>query len=725
MNKRLLILTLALISCGIVAQAQNSFAILVDSETYRHCKDEIEDYRESVANGGLDAFIIEKKWECPEEIKDTLIHFYNTRSLEGTVFVGDIPIPMIRQGQHFTSAFKMDEDSKYHAMRDTSVPSDRFYDDFNLKFQFVGRDSVETHFYYYNLAADSPQRIECDIYSGRIKPSSDRGDKYEELSRYLKKVVRLKKETNYLDKVTSYTGDGSFSNSLVAWKEETITLKEQMPQIYETGDGAKFMIFAMYPYMKEHIVAEIQRDDLDYIMFHEHGVPERQYITGIPLADDMNSFYEIGKLHARNQYRRLLRRGRTREEAIASMQKSYSVDTTWYVNAMEPEVLKADSLQDVRMGIVLDDIHRIKPNVRIALFDACYNGDFRESDCIANRYIMSGGNSVVSLGNSVNVLQDKSSADLMGMLSLGYNVGQWQQQINILESHVIGDPTFAFAPSYKMERPDLKNTSIKYWKKYLDKRYPCDVQALALSKLFNLQYNDMSDLLLETYRQSDYYMLRLMCMNLSAHYYDENYIHLLKESLDDPYEYIRRKGVYYASKVGREDLIQCIVDMYFREYNSKRVAFNMNYAASHFPGHSFVEAFDKTLAEIDYIFNKEDFKKTADKVFQSAISIRDMTQEDLKDKSKSPERRGAYVGGMRNMPYAHMAEDLLNIVTDNNEDEKLRTKCAEVLGWYVRAHNRGMIVEKLQGFLESSQKAPEKVENEIVKTINRLKAYMR
>ena len=279
MNKRLLILTLALISCGIVAQAQNSFAILVDSETYRHCKDEIEDYRESVANGGLDAFIIEKKWECPEEIKDTLIHFYNTRSLEGTVFVGDIPIPMIRQGQHFTSAFKMDEDSKYHAMRDTSVPSDRFYDDFNLKFQFVGRDSVETHFYYYNLAADSPQRIECDIYSGRIKPSSDRGDKYEELSRYLKKVVRLKKETNYLDKVTSYTGDGSFSNSLVAWKEETITLKEQMPQIYETGDGAKFMIFAMYPYMTRCfegvviIIIHIERCDNNRII-DSHKVNE-------------------------------------------------------------------------------------------------------------------------------------------------------------------------------------------------------------------------------------------------------------------------------------------------------------------------------------------------------------------------------------------------------------------------------------------------------------------
>ena len=140
-------LALAAFATATLAQALNSFAIVVDSETYRHCKNEIEDYRESVANGGLDAFILEKEWACPDEIKDTLIYFYNSRNLEGAVFVGDIPIPMIRQGQHFTSAFKMDENSKYFQKRDTSVPSDRFYDDFDLKFKFDGRDSVETNFF--------------------------------------------------------------------------------------------------------------------------------------------------------------------------------------------------------------------------------------------------------------------------------------------------------------------------------------------------------------------------------------------------------------------------------------------------------------------------------------------------------------------------------------------------------------------------------------------------
>lgn len=56
---------------------------------------------------------------------------------------------------------------------DSSVPSDRFYDDFDLKFDYLGQDTTSALFFYYNLAADSPQALCCDIYTGRIKPLED------------------------------------------------------------------------------------------------------------------------------------------------------------------------------------------------------------------------------------------------------------------------------------------------------------------------------------------------------------------------------------------------------------------------------------------------------------------------------------------------------------------------------------------------------------------------
>lgn len=723
MKKRLITLAITALTVSAVAEAQNSFAIVVDSESYRHCKNEIEDYRESVSNGGLDAFVLEKDWSCPEEIKDTLIHFYNTRKLEGAVFVGDIPIPMIRQAQHLTSAFKMNEAA--YPIRETSVPSDRFYDDFDLKFNFIKQDSEEPNLYYYNLSCESPQMIACDIYSGRIRPSSDRCDKYEELSKYLRKVVRLKKEKNTLDKITSYTGDGSFSNSLVAWKDETITLGEQMPQVFATGDGAKFYAWAMYPFIKDTMIEEIQRKDLDMVFFHEHGMPERQYLTGSPIAEDMDSFYEMGKFYARENFRRLIKRGRSHAEAVSYMQANYGVDTSWFIDAFTPEMMKADSIADMKTGIVLDDIAAANPNVTMALFDACYNGAFHETDCVANRYIMSDGNTVVCFANSVNVLQDKSSSDLMGMLSYGYSAGQWQQQVHILESHVIGDPTFAFASTCGFEKPDLTNKSVKYWKKYLDSKYPCDIQGLALHKLFNLEYEGMSDLLLDTYMKSDYYMVRLQCLHLLAHYFDGNYSNLLKVALDDPYEFIRRKAAYFTGKVGNPESAADLAKMYLNEYNSLRVAFNIGCNGGYFAEDSFVTEFRKVLAETDFIYDKEAFGAETERTFNSGVKVREMTRKCIEDKTMSTSNRISYINGMRNCPYPLLAEGLVSVITDGQEDETLRVKCAEVLGWFVRANNRDMIVEKLQSYLDSGAEMPAAVRNEVVKTNGRLKAYMR
>ena len=81
----------------------------------------------------------------------------------------------------------------------------------------------------------------------------------------------------------------------------------------------------------------------------------------------------------------------------------------------------------------------------MVIFDACYNADFREDDCMATRYILTeGSGTIVSFGNSVNVLQDKSSSDLLGLMAVGCRIGEWARMVNILESHIIGDPTFRF-----------------------------------------------------------------------------------------------------------------------------------------------------------------------------------------------------------------------------------------------------------------------------------------
>ena len=67
-------------------------------------------------------------------------------------------------------------------------------------------------------------------------------------------------------------------------------------------------------------------------------------------------------------------------------------------------------------------------NSRMVIFDACYNGDFREKDYIAGRYIMSEGKCVTTFANSVNVLQDKMANEMLGLLGMGADVYKRQLQ---------------------------------------------------------------------------------------------------------------------------------------------------------------------------------------------------------------------------------------------------------------------------------------------------------
>jgi len=721
--KRIAIVVAAFLGVAPFVSARNSFGIIVDEITLKKCGQQLESYRKSIVDDGLDAYIIAAEWETPEQVKDSIKHYYDSKRLEGVVFVGDVPVAMIQGAQHMTSAFKMDENlwPKFSA----SVPSDRFYDDFDLKFNFEGSDSVKTGFFYYRLAPESPQEIHCDIYSARMKPSSDWGDKYAELSAYLEKLVRIKKEKNKLDKFFSYTGDGSFSNSLIAWKDETVTIGEQMPDTKKSADGVRFYAFAMTDYPKDVILKEIARDDLDFAFFHEHGVPERQYLSGTVPASDIDEYKAMIDLRIRERIDRAKRRGKGMENIKEDI-AAFGLDSSWFVNNLNcsDSVRVADSLLDAHTGIMLPDIQSVKPNVRMVSFDACYNGDFRESDCIAARYIYAGGKCVVAIGNTVNVLQDKSSSDLLGMMACGYRAGEWMKETNILESHIHGDPTFHFESSFAFANPDLKNTDIKYWKKYLNDKYPCDIQGLALHKLFNLNCSGLSKILLDTFRSSKYYMLRLQCMHLAAYYNDGTYPELLKLAADDPYEFIRRKACFYMGKVGTEEMAEALAKVYLKEYNSLRVAFNITMQSGHFPDSLFIKVLNREIDKADWLYDKEAFRKEVMDRCSGPVGIIEYSLDGIYNKKRRVEGRFGIINGMRNNPYTFLAKDLLKLMNDKEEAELLRIEAAEVLGWYSRAWNRTDIIAELEK-ARAVAELPEKVDAEALKTINRLKEYTR
>jgi len=116
-----------------ISQHPTSFAIITDSKTFEKSKEAIYNYRDALESDGLSTYIISSSWTSPDEVKKEIAILYEAhKNLEGLVLVGDIPIVLIRNAQHLTTAFKMNEDK--FPFPQSSVPSDRFYDDLHLSF---------------------------------------------------------------------------------------------------------------------------------------------------------------------------------------------------------------------------------------------------------------------------------------------------------------------------------------------------------------------------------------------------------------------------------------------------------------------------------------------------------------------------------------------------------------------------------------------------------------
>ncbi|MBO8428325.1 MAG: hypothetical protein IAC68_00115 [Bacteroidetes bacterium] len=68
---------------------------------------------------------------------------------------------------------------------------------------------------------------------------------------------------------------------------------------------------------------------------------------------------------------------------------------------------------------------KLEPSPRVTIFNACYNGSFHEPGYVAGYHIFNDGRTVVTQGNTVNVLQDKWAEQLIGLLYMGARIGFW------------------------------------------------------------------------------------------------------------------------------------------------------------------------------------------------------------------------------------------------------------------------------------------------------------
>jgi len=725
MNKLKLLFSALLLFVGIIViHAQTrTVALVVDQMTYDKARTEIHLYADAIRSDGLVVQILARNWERPCEIREELKRLYQDRTapLEGAVLIGCIPIPMIRNAQHLTTAFKMGQERPWHL---SSVPSDRFYDDFNLKFDYIKQDSINPLLHYYSLRWDSPQRISTNIYSARIKaPTTDEDrNKHEHIRFFLRKAVDTRNNKRQMEYVFVYVGNGYNSDCMIARFDEKIALREQFPFLANTRNNLTYLKFNFENVVKSHFVAGIQNPRYDIAIIHHHGYAEEQIISNISLPATVDLQIEHIKRTLRSRVRRDHRRGGDTTTIKQNLINQFGVPASWVEGAFDPEIMRSDSVLDALRFVNIDDLRNMSTMPRFVMFDACFNGSFHLDDYVAARYIFGEGKTVVTLGNSVNSLQDRWANDLLGLFNLGVSAGNIFRNVMTLELHLMGDPTFRFVSAdqrYVNLNADivLRANDMAFWRTLLNSSKHADAQGLAM-KMLHKNNAISSDELMTILETSPLGVVRMQALFLLIQNVDDNFIPALKLSLNDDYELVRRIATLHAVMSGSPELVQPLVCIAVESGGQgRRVRWQSN---------RFINLYHDKDVLLEALNNcNHQWDPSILPSWEQALTRREAAirndHANLFCNEGNERTKIFYLRSLRNNPDPRSIPVLFRFIDEQKDiNPRLAIIAAEALGWYNFSYRRPEIIAQAEEMLPTIQN--QEVFNELQKTINRLTA---
>ena len=730
------------------SKAGNAFAIVIDNATFEACKPQVYAYRDATQADGLSTYILRGDWADPMMLRTELKKLNKkAKNLEGIVLIGDIPVAMVRNAQHMTTAFKMDEEK--FDRNESSVGSDRFYDDLNLEFEYIGRDSIDTDFFYYNLRTDCAQRLNPTYYSARIKyPEELGGNKYEAIAAFLEKCVEAHRQQNVLDNIVTFAGHGYNSDCLITWMDESITLEENFQFLGNSSRNLKQLNFRHEDYMKYRLFDELQRPEVDAIFFNEHGSIDKQHISEFPSQEtpaDYAKKYRNGWGWDSGPYVILSREVSKRKKAgmsgedadayakrlIDTLCTDFHVtpkffDEWWRLQRLTPEeraAVNEQTKQERREIIIdLDDIKKdFHPQPYFVMFNACYNGSFHRKGNISGYYIFGNGRTVVCQGNTVNVLQDKWTYECIGIISLGARIGEYNRLVPYLEGHLIGDPTFRFSSGADIDFAGVIASHRKdaaYWRSQLNSPYPA-VQNVALRMLRDLDRISSAEIL-QKMKDSKYGTVRMECLTLLSQMDNDTFAEALKLGLKDRYEVVRRRAADLCGRSGDPRVFETMMDVYVNYPEARRVSYNISTNFLNVNHAALKEAFDKVKPTMTYLDNDEVVKEVETSIARNKKRF-DKTVEGILNKGAKEEERISDIRMTRNYNLHECIPQFLELLADKDNSLVIRLNMAEALGWYVYSYRKQEIIDGCQKILNDGTDLEPELKAEIEQTINRLK----
>ncbi len=706
-------MALTMLTPSLSQTPQGEFAIIADSHSMNNAGREIKQYADMLKAEGLEAVIIEDRWQNPDSIRMLLRAMHETnKGFEGAVFIGDIPVPMLRDAQHLTSAFKMDQE-RYPWHR-SSIASDRFYEDFDLQFDFLRADTNGLYFYY-SLNPTSVQVLTPDIYSGRIRIPGDSDG--SELRAYMVKVIEAHKNPDRVDEVLFFAGHGYNSESMTARMDEKAALLQQFPQLNRQDNGLEYIDYTFDEHIKNRLLSTMTLEKIDIALLHHHGSTDAQLAGSESAANGVHQNIESIKFYLRSK----VRGAKDTTEAKNRYIEWLGAPDAWFKGANEKIQTEKDSVWFNEMDIIKADVLKYDVNARFIMFDACFNGSFHVDEFISGAYVFGPGRTVAAQANTVNSLQDKFPDEMVGLLSYGMRVGEWNRMVCLLESHIIGDPTFRFASSDpKLDAEMMMKSAASNTRLLKLTSYPHpDVQSWALWHLKANGYSGISNLLAEKYFSSSYATTRVSAMKLLAQLRDDNFVNVTAAALDDSHELARRFAAVYCQESGDPRLAPALIRAVTDPNISKRVNYQAADALAYFDRELLMRELDKRFAGHDTSnYLGTIYRQTAANIEKRAKSCRE-TLETITGPDVTEKNRIFDIRALRNLTYHPLVEPLCDYLL-TSPGEKLEVVLVEALGWFSHSYNRQHIIDTCNKIIADKENFSEPVRLEANRTIRRL-----
>ena len=721
--KKLLLSTL-LAATTLSAAARDGFAIVIDAKSLGEARSEVQAYADAIEKAhGLKVYTIIDRWGVPDSIRAELqrLNSLKKEPIVGTVLIGDIPVPMIRDGQHMTSAFKMIQSQP---RKDSSIPSDRFYDDFHLKFQYLDRDS-DANYFYYSVRPDGAQRLHPNIYSGRIRPTDAFGtNRYDKLRAYLRKAVAAKQQQRHIRKMFFFSGHGYISDSKVARMDEKVAWQEHFPSLRDgRRNRISYMDHSDHNPVKEHVMGEVMRTDLDLAVLHHHGAWDTEYFNAIDLPYTVKEAKAYIRKNVRQHVVAAKERGRDWEKMRDDLRQRFDLPASWMDDIFDEQLNRQDSIDDASINLQLEDFahYGYRPNAPVVIIDACYCGSFHRDNCIANEYIFQPGGTVAVVANTVNVLQDKWSDRLIGLINAGGCVGDIARFSTYLESHVIGDPTYRFAADDKQLDIDhlIHENRPATWRKLLRSQRP-DLQCLAIEQLATAG-NITSSELRHIYETAESGLVRLMAMNRISEMRDDNAIAVIAQGTQDAFELAQRQAVRLIHESGDDRLIPALIALSIENNTSDRVNFDASTALGVMPKDKLMDEFSRQWdrPEVQTV-HKDSTRAIIARAIEHSADFRSQNIIAMDTMTSEKEIRFAIRSQRNDMVHAYVPFFLEYIDRPTTTVEQ-QVMVLEALGWHKQSYQTPLICERALAISADEKYAPQ-VRAEALKTYNRLHA---